>query len=369
LLPDRLDHSVYEFIFRAFAFILGAAVGSFLNVCIYRLPVDLSINRPRRSFCPSCKKPIPWHQNLPLISWIMLRGRCANCGSKIPFRYFAVELLTALLFLAIWQSFAWQLAIAYWIFVSFLIVGTFIDFEHFIIPDRVTIGGIIAGVIVSLIVPDLMDTDSRLAAGVRSMLAAGLGYAILLIVLEAGKIAFGRKKIRFDAPTPFTWTKREDDADFIVGSEQSLWSDHFAREKDRLLLECDEAKIDNHTYAGVTLDFHYDRVAVEGKVLALDHVTQISGVARELVIPREAMGRGDLKFLAAIGAFLGWRAVLFSLFAGSLLGSIIGLITLVVGKRVWSAKLPFGPYLAFGAVSWMFFGDTFLRWYGGLLNP
>jgi len=98
-------------------------------------------------------------------------------------------------------------------------------------------------------------------------------------------------------------------------------------------------------------------------------VTQISGVARSLLIPREAMGRGDLKFLAAIGAFLGWRAVLFSVFAGSLLGSIIGLITLVVGKRVWAAKLPFGPYLAFGAVSWMFLGDTFLRWYGGWLNP
>ncbi len=108
---------------------------------------------------------------------------------------------------------------------------------------------------------------------------------------------------------------------------------------------------------------------MEGNVLALDHVTQISGVARGLLIPREAMGRGDLKFLAAIGAFLGWRAVLFSLFAGSLLGSIIGLITLIVGKRVWSAKLPFGPYLAFGAVSWMFFGDLFLRWYGGLSNP
>jgi len=87
------------------------------------------------------------------------------------------------------------------------------------------------------------------------------------------------------------------------------------------------------------------------------------------VIPREAMGRGDLKFLAAIGAFLGWRAVLFSLFAGSLLGSVIGLITLVAGKRVWSAKLPFGPYLAFGALTWIFFGEIFLRWYGALLNP
>jgi leader peptidase (prepilin peptidase)/N-methyltransferase len=361
--------SVYEFFFRVFAFVLGAAVGSFLNVCIYRLPVDLSINRPRRSFCPACKKPIPWHHNLPLISWIVLRGRCANCGAKIAFRYFAVELLTALLFLAIWQGFPWQVAIAYWIFVSFLIVGTFIDFEHFIIPDRVTIGGIIAGVVASLAVPALMEADSRLAAGVRSLLAAALGYVILLLVLEAGKIAFGRKRIQFDAPTPFTWTKREDDADFVVGNEKSLWSEHFAREKDRLLLQCDEAKIDNHTYGNVTLDFHYDRVAVEGEEFLLDHVNEISGVARELLIPREAMGRGDLKFLAAIGAFLGWRAVLFSLFAASLLGSIIGLITLIVGKRVWSAKLPFGPYLAFGAVSWMFFGDVFLRWYAGLLSP
>src|SRR5438094_5459307 len=330
--------NAHEFLIRVFAFVLGAAVGSFLNVCIYRWPVDLSINRPRRSFCPQCKQPIPWHHNLPLISWLALGGRCANCGTKISFRYFAVELLTALLFLAIWQSFPWPVAIAYWIFVSFLVVGTFIDFEHFIIPDRVTIGGIIAGAVVSVTVPALMDTDSRLAAGIRSLLAAALGYMILLIVLEAGKIAFGKKRIRFDAATPFTWTKQGDDAEFVVGSEQSLWSDHFAREKDRLLLQCDEAKIDNHTYGSVTLKFHHNRVAVEGNKFALDKVTEISGVVRELQIPREAMGRGDLKFLAAIGAFLGWRAVLFSLFAGSLLGSIVGLITLVVGNRVWSAN-------------------------------
>ena len=364
-----MHQPIYKFLFGAFAFVLGATVGSFLNVCIYRWPVDLSINRPRRSFCPNCKQPIPWHQNLPLISWLALGGRCANCGAKISFRYFAVELVTALLFFAIWESFPWQVAIAYWVFVSFLIIGTFIDFEHFIIPDRVTIGGIIAGAISSVAVPALMQTDSRLAAGVRSLLAAALGYVILLIVLEAGKIAFGRKRIRFDAPTPFTWTKRGDDADFVVGPEESLWSDYFAREKDRLLLQCDEVRIDHHTYGNVTLDFRYDRVTAEGHVMRLDDVTQISGVARELMIPREAMGRGDLKFLAAIGAFLGWRAVLFSLFAGSLLGSIVGLITLVVGKPVWSAKLPFGPYLAFGAVTWMFFGNMFLRWYGTLLSP
>ena len=363
-----MDNSIYQFLFSIFAFILGAAVGSFLNVCIYRLPRDLSVNQPRRSFCPACKKPIPWHQNLPLISWLVLRGSCANCGSKIAFRYFAVELLTALLFLAIWQNFSWPMAITYWIFVSFLLVGTFVDFEHFIIPDRVTIGGIIAGFIASLAVPTLMDTDSRVVAGIRSLLAAVVGYVILLLVLEAGKIAFVKKRIRLDAPTPFTWKRQGDDADFVVGSEQSLWSDHFAREKDRLLLQCDEAKIDSHTYGNTTLDFHHDRVAVEGNEFVLDNLTKISGVVRELQIPREAMGRGDLKFLAAIGAFLGWRAVLFSLFAASLLGSTVGLITLVVGKRVWSAKLPFGPYLAFGALTWMFFGDAFLRWYLGLVS-
>ena len=364
-----MHNPIYDVLFGAFAFVLGAVVGSFLNVCIYRWPVDLSINRPRRSFCPNCKQPIPWQHNLPLISWLVLRGRCANCGAKISFRYFAVELVTALIFLAIWEGFSSQVAIAYWVFVSFLIIGTFIDFEHFIIPDRVTIGGVIAGVAFSVAVPALMGTNSRIAAGLRALLAAALGYVILLIVLEAGKIAFGRKRIRFDAPTPFTWTKRGDDADFVVGAEESLWSDYFAREKDRLLLTCDEVRIDHHSYGNVTLDFRYDRITAEGHVMMLDDVTQISGVARELVIPREAMGRGDLKFLAAIGAFLGWRAVLFSLFAGSLLGSVVGLITLVVGKPVWSAKLPFGPYLAFGALTWMFFGEIFLRWYTTLLSP
>jgi len=364
-----VQHSPQNLLFSAFAFVLGAAVGSFLNVCIYRWPVDLSINRPRRSFCPQCKQPIPWHHNLPLISWLALGGRCGNCGAKIAFRYFAVELVTAILFLALWQRFPSQVAISYWIFVSFLIVGTFIDFEHFIIPDRVTIGGTIAGVACSVVVPALMQTNSRVAAGVRAALAAALGYVILWIVLEAGKIAFGRKRIEFDSPTTFTWKKRDDDADFVVGTEESLWSEYFAREKDRLLLQCDEVRIDDRDYGNVTLDFRYDRVNADGGVLMLDDVTHISGVTRELVIPREAMGRGDLKFLAAIGAFLGWRAVLFSLFAGSLLGSVIGLVTLVVGKPVWSAKLPFGPYLAFGALAWMFFGEIVLRWYGTLLSP
>jgi len=361
--------AVYNFLFAAFAFVLGATVGSFLNVCIYRLPRDLSVNEPRRSFCPSCQKQIPWHQNIPLVSWLFLRGRCANCGSRIAFRYFAVELLTALLFLAVWRQFPWQVALAYWVFVSLLVAGTFIDFEHFIIPDEITIGGTIAGLVASFIVPALMSTDSRWTALLTSALSALLGYLVLWVVLEAGKKAFGKKKIRLDAPTAFQWTRKGDDADFVVGEEKALWSEYFSREHDLLILHCDEAVIDGRNVGKTTLRFHYNRVTLNGEEIALDTLEQISGVVRELEIPREAMGRGDLKFLAAIGAFLGWRAVLFSIFAGSLLGSLVGLATLLIGRRVWSAKLPFGPYLAFGALIWMFCGAALLGWYLTLLNP
>jgi leader peptidase (prepilin peptidase)/N-methyltransferase len=359
----------YELFFSVVAFALGAVVGSFLNVCIYRLPLDLSVNEPRRSFCPSCKKQLTWSQNIPLLSWLFLGGKCAYCGSRIAFRYFAVELLTALLFLCVWKFFPWQMAIAYWVFVSLLIAATFIDFEHFIIPDEITIGGTVAGIVASFIVPELMATASRGRALLTSALSAALGYVLLWLVLEAGKKIFGKKRIRLDAPTPFTWTRKGDDADFVVGEEKGLWSDYFARETDQLILHCDEATVDERVVGAADLRFHYDRVQLGGEEVALDTLDKIGGVVRELEIPREAMGRGDLKFLAAIGAFLGWRAVLFSVFAGSLLGSFVGLGTLLIGKRVWSAKLPFGPYLALGGLIWLFFGEALVSWYIGLMNP
>ena len=366
-----MDHSLagYHFLFAILAFVLGAVVGSFLNVCIYRMPLELSVNKPRRSFCPACNTQLKWHQNIPLLSWLFLRGRCASCGSRIPFRYFVVELVTALFFLAVWLQFPGPIALAYWVFVSLLLVGIFIDLEHFIIPDEVTIGGIIAGLVASFLAPALMSTDGRWKALFTSALSALLGYVILWIVLEAGKKAFGKKRIQLDAPTPFTWTRKGDDADFIVGEEQGLWSDYFSRETDLLVLRCDEAVVDGRNLGKTDLRFHYDRVEIDGEEISLDTLEQISGVVRGLEIPREAMGRGDLKFLAAIGAFLGWRAVFFSVFAGSLLGSLVGLATLLIGRRVWSAKLPFGPYLAFGGLIWMFFGQSLLSWYLGLLNP
>ncbi len=359
--------AAYELVFRVFAFVLGASIGSFLNVCIYRLPRDLSVNQPRRSFCPSCKTPIPWHRNLPLLSWLVLRGKCATCGSRIAFRYFAVELLTGLLFLAVWIAFLWPIALAYWILVALLIAATFIDFEHFIIPDEITIGGTVAGVLASLALPALMGEESRWRALAESLGAAVLGYVLLWIVLEGGKKAFGKKRIVLDDPTPFSWVREGEDAQFVVGEENGLWSDHFSRENDLMLMHCSAAQVDERQFENVVLELQYNRLTIAEESFALDEVDRISGLVRELQIPREAMGRGDLKFLAAIGAFLGWRAVLCSIFAGSLIGSVVGLTGMLLGRREWSAKIPFGPYLALGALIWMFFGARLVAWYVNLL--
>src|SRR5207237_10925587 len=171
-----------DLMFSVFAFVFCPCVGSFLNVCIYRFPLNLSINQPRRSFCPSCKRQIPWHQNLPLVSWLVLHGRCANCGARITFRYFAVELLTAFFFLIIWKAFPWPIAVAYWVFIALVIAATFIDFEHFIIPDEITIGGTAAGLIASIALPPLMKTDRRLMALVTSAVSAALRYGLLWLV-------------------------------------------------------------------------------------------------------------------------------------------------------------------------------------------
>jgi leader peptidase (prepilin peptidase)/N-methyltransferase len=358
----------YELLFRALAFMFGAAVGSFLNVCIYRLPLDLSVNEPRRSFCPSCKAPIPWFHNLPLLSWLWLRGRCARCGAPIAFRYLAVELLTALLFLTLWIIFPWPIAIAYWVLVSLLIVATFIDLEHFMIPDGVTIGGTIMGVIASTLVPALMDQESRIQGFLYSLGAAALAYGLLWLVMEGGKLAFGKVRIRLEQPAQFSWVREGQDAEFVVGEERSLWSEHFARESDLMLLHCNEARIDGRLFQDALLKLHCSQLTIGSENFVLDEINRIEGTVRELQLPREAMGRGDLKFLAAIGAFLGWRGVLCSIFAGSVLGSVVGLITLVFGRRAWSAKIPFGPYLAIGAMIWMFFGTEILDWYTRLLN-
>ena len=365
-------------IFSVFAFVLGTVVGSFLNVVIYRLPLNLSVNEPKRSFCPHCKTQIPFHQNIPLLSWLLLRGRCARCKAPIPFRYFFVELLTGALFLGVWLYCVHHrqigLVLPFWILVSLLIAATFIDFDHFIIPDEITIGGTVAGLVLSFLVPSMMGTESHLMGFVWSLIGALVGFGLLWGVVEVGKLAFGRIKLAFEQPTPFTWTRHGDDAELAVGEEKLLWSDIFSRESDLLIMEAEEVVIDGSKPVGeYPLRFRYDRLLNGGNPVQLDTISTIAGKVRKMVIPREAMGFGDVKFIACIGAFLGWKAVLFSIVAASCIGSLVGVMLIITGQRDRSGRIPFGPYLALGALLWLFAGpaiiDAYLNWVGPAMVP
>lgn len=357
----------YEYVFAAFAFLFGSIVGSFLNVCIYRMPLELSVNDPKRSFCPHCKELIPWYRNLPILSWVLLRGRCAVCKQPISIRYWLVELLTGTLFLWVWLRFPWDVAIAYWVFGSLLIAATFIDFDHFIIPDEITWGGTAAGLVLSFVFPKLMGEEVRMMSVAWSLLGATTGFAILWMVVELGKKAFGKKKIVLEKTEPFVWERHGDDAELRIGEEVLQWSELFSRESDQLLLTCTGATADGKPIREGTLTFHYNRLLADGQEWALEKLEVIKGNGSELVIPREAMGFGDVKFIAAIGAFLGWKAVLFTIFSASVIGALVGVATIAMGKREWSAKIPFGPYLSLGALIWVATGEPLLTWYWQLM--
>ena len=356
--------STSEFVFGIIALVLGAVVGSFLNACIHRMPRGVSLNEPRRSFCPGCDRVIPWYENLPLVSWLTLRGKCSGCEWRIPFRYFLVEALTALLFAMVWERYGLPLAAVYWVFVSLLVVATFIDFEHFIIPDEITWGGAAAGVVFSALVPEMMDCISRWESLACSLAGAALGFVLLFLVVEGGKLAFGKIRHAFPESEDFEWRREGERIVLTLAGEELDWRDVFSRERDVLTIEVDGAALgaDCGEIRG-KLKFWHNRYEFESSSGSLEQLERISGKMKSVVIPREAMGFGDVKFIACIGAFLGWQAVLFTLFAASITGSLAGFAGLALARDRAGVRIPFGPFLALGALLWLLGGRELADWY------
>ncbi|OVE76061.1 hypothetical protein BVX97_02475 [bacterium E08(2017)] len=276
--------------FTILSIFLGACWGSFLNVCIYRIPRGIPTHKPARSYCPHCEKQIPGTLNIPLVSYIMLGGKCKFCKGNISVRYFLVESLTAILFLLVWMKFSPDgsprsfglhpvtdvyVIPVYWLALFGLILGTFVDLEHYIIPDRVTIGGIIAGVVLSLLTPSLHDASTMLEGLKCSLIGGSLGFFLLWGVSIFGKMAF----------------------------------------------------------------------------------------------KKDAMGFGDVKLLGAIGAFLGWKAVLFNILASSLIGTVVGVAMILLGKKEMGSRIPFGPFIAAAALLWILWGPTWWEAYMNLMLP
>lgn len=244
-------------------FIFGSIIGSFLNVCIYRLPKGKSVVTPPSS-CPGCNKHILWHDNIPIISYLILGGKCRFCKSRISFRYFLVEALTAALFVSLYIAFGLTSKFyAYALLTSGLIIATFVDFEVNEIPDQVSLGGLVAGLVLAYMMPSIFEVESRWVALFNSLAGAFAGAASIYLM----------------------------------------------------------------------------------------------GFLGEIVFQKEAMGGGDVKLMAMIGSFLGWKMILLTFFLAPVFGAAVGLILKIKEGR---ETIPYGPYLSLAALIAIFFGNNIL---------
>lgn len=248
-------------------FIFGAIIGSFLNVCIYRLPLGKSVVRPR-SFCPFCEKTISWFDNVPLVSFLILLGKCRACRRPISVRYFLVELMTAVSGVLLLSYFPLGAEFfIYWIFIWSLIVITFIDIEHQEIPDVISLPGIVLGLICMTV-------------------------------------------FRLDGSTFYGWS--------LLNSALG--------------------------------------------VLAGGGMMFLLGVIGEFIFKKEALGGGDVKLMAMMGAFLGWKLIVLTFFLAPFMGAGVGIFMKIRFKK---EVIPYGPYLSAGAIISLLYGHEILRYLFG----
>jgi leader peptidase (prepilin peptidase) / N-methyltransferase len=347
-------------------FVFGCVTGSFLNVCIYRLPRDESVVSPP-SHCPHCGYSIPWYLNIPLVTWLWLRGQCANCKKEISMRYFLVEALTGAMFALCWLVFGHQhpaVAAVQCVLIAGFIAATFIDFEHFIIPDQITIGGMVAGLLLAFFVPAshlsfpfFRPMTSPVAAMRDSVAGMAVGAGVVYFILRLGKLLFGRYRLALPAGTRIFFTETS----LKLPDEEMPYEELFYRSGDMIRIEAERVELIDRCYKKVELRLQPKRLRIGQDTFDPEKVVYMDAVADHVVLPREAMGLGDVKFMAAIGAFLGWPAVLFSLAISSVIGSVTGVALIALRKRDWSARMPYGPYIAVAAVIWLFGGYKWVK--------
>ncbi len=341
----------------AFA-LFGACIGSFLNVVVYRLPRGLSVNEPKRSFCPNCEKEIPWYLNLPIISWLMLRGKSACCGCRIPVRYWCVETACAALFALIAWYFCMddiftQILLCVW--VALMLACFCIDWEQMVVLPSLTVAAAVAGLLLAGLSPWMLEpTSLEPSEGLLwSVVGAVGGFVLFRVVGLIGRLLFGRRSVRLAQAAAWSLRQSEDgeDIELMLGEEKLLWSQLFIEPSNRLILQ--GATLDSDSCEPGNLEFCVDALLLpSGERVELEKVESLSGKAEGYTVRRAAMGSGDAWIALAIGAIGGWQAVVFSLVAGS----FIGLLWAVVARIGFGKPMPFGPALIIAAVVWLFFG-------------
>ncbi len=377
-------------LFSIIFFIFGCIVGSFLNVVIYRLPLEMSVTNPP-SHCPNCEYAIPWYLNIPLVAWLWQRGKCAECSKPISIRYFLVELLTGFAFLGAWllvhkkfygpdnfitePLFAAIVTLALVTLLGGLIASTFIDLDHFIIPDELTKGGMVAGLLFSIAAPQLHgaylgEEIGRFHALVLSLMGMACGGGVVYAVVRLGKALFGKQTFTSEKPVRVTFAthamhmENEGDEEATV----ILYEDIFYREEDTVMLYAERAELVDHCYWDQPVSITSNTLRIGREKFPADEVQHLEVLTNEVVVPREAMGFGDVKFMAAIGAFLGWQATLFTLMASAMVGAVVGVL-LMATRKDNANIIPYGPYIALAAVVWVFGGYELWDWWWGRLSP
>ena len=275
-----------------------------------------------------------------------------------------MELLTGVAFLGCWLVYGPEsagLALVYALFLSGLIAATFIDFEHFIIPDEITIGGMAVGFVCSFFVPALHGQASLPGAMKLSLLGTAVGAGLVYSVLRAGKLLFGREKIALPADARIVFSETA----LHLPDRDIPYEELFYRQSDVITLRARTVELADRCYKDVQVRLSPAWLEIGDERLNPEDVPHLEAVSSEIVLPREAMGLGDVKFMGAIGAFLGAQAVFFSLMVSSIIGSIVGIALIALRKREWSSRLPYGPYIAAAAALWLFGGNRLVRWWFG----
>jgi len=345
--------------------VLGCAVGGFLRLCIDRLPLGQSLLPPSPG--SEGKTPTAWHLNTPLLGWLHLYGKGRERAMPVPTRYFIIEAVTGGAFFGCWLGFGRQsmpLALVYCLFLAGLIVATATDFEHLIIPDEITIGGMVAGVVCSLLLPRLHDESTWFRSLGASAGGLALGGGGIYAMVQAGKLAFGRQRIRLAPQTRVVFSETA----VHLPDKEVPYDELFCRKSDKIALDAQTVELADRCYRGVRVRLSPEKLEIGSDEFRPESVSYMEVVTTEIVFPREAMGLGDAKLMAAIGAFLGWAAVLFTIVVGALVGSVYGMTMIALKRRTWSGRLYFGPFLALGAALWIFEGPALVHRYQQLIE-
>jgi len=234
-------------------------------------------------------------------------------------------------------------------------------FHH---PDEITIGGIVAGFIVSFLVPSLHATASSATALKQSLLGMAVGGGLVYGVLRVGKLLFGRQKVNLPPATKIIFTETT----LKLPDEEIPFEDLFYRDSDFIALQARRVELPDLCYWDVHVRLSPRSLKIGEEIFSTEDVPQMEVMTDQIILPREAMGFGDVKFMAAIGAFLGWPAVLFSLMMSSIIAPSSGVTLIAAKKQEWSSRLPYGPYIALAALIWIFSGPRLVSWvFGGAL--